>query len=188
MPQTEYELALCRKIYQGDEQALAELIDAYRAPLTAFVGGILRDPEAAEEITIDVFVDLVNKKAAYRGRSGLKTFLFSVGRNKSLRYLRKKKQTPLTFLDDAAYVQSVSLSLEETVEQNEQRQAVCTALQRLRPAYREVLFLLYYENMTNQQAAVVLHKSAKQVANLAYRAKSALRSILEQEGGIRRDE
>ena len=187
MPHTEYELALCRKIEQGDEQALEELIETYRRPLTAFVNGILRDLETAEEITIDVFVDLVSKKAVYRGRSELKTFLFSVGRNKALRYLRKKKQSPLLLWDEAMHTHPVSLPLEYTMEQSEQRQAVCRALRQLRPAYREVLFLLYYENMTNQQAAVVLNKTAKQVANLAYRAKAALRIILEQEGGMTRD-
>ena len=61
-------------------------------------------------------------------------------------------------------------------------QTVREALRRLSPLYREVLFLLYYEGLTNQQAAVVLRKSAKQVANLAYRAKLALRTILEKEG------
>lgn len=188
MSQTEYELALCRNIEQGDEPALEELIETYHLPLTAFINGILRDLEASEEITIDVFVDLVNKKAVYRGRSELKTFLFSVGRNKALRYLRKKKQSPLLFWDETMHAQPLSLPLEHMVEQKEQQQVVRAALRQLRPAYREVLFLLYYENMTNKQAAVVLNIGVKQVANLAYRAKAALRGILEQEGGMERDQ
>ena len=182
MTDTDYERALCHRVGRGDEDALAELIALYRHPLTAFINSILHDPETAEEITIDVFVDLVNKKAVFRGDSGLKTFLFAVGRNKALRHLRKSRPSSALFCDELWYVAIVTDSLEDTVERTLHAQTIRTALRRLRPSYREVLFLLYYENMTNQQAAVVLHKSAKQVANLSYRAKSALRTILEQEG------
>lgn len=182
MTDTNHEQMLCHLVGRGDEDALAELIQIYRHPLTAFINSFLHDRETAEEITIDVFVDLVNKKAIYRGESSLKTFLFSVGRNKALRYLRKKKQSSSVFCDELWNVASATDSLEDTVERSLNKKTLYIALQQLRPSYREVLFLLYYENMTNQQAAVVLHKSAKQVANLSYRAKIALRTILEKEG------
>ena len=182
MTDTNYEQMLCHLVGHGDEDALAELIEIYRHPLTAFVNSILHDYETAEEITIDVFVDLVCRKAVYRGESSLKTFLFSVGRNKALRYLRKNKQSPFVFCDELWNVPTVTESLEDAVEHSLNKQVIHTSLQQLRPAYREVLFLLYYENMTNQQAAEVLHKSAKQVANLSYRAKNALRTILKEKG------
>ena len=182
MSNATHEQALCRHIYQGDEKALEELIELHRHSLTAFINSFVHDVDTAEEIMIDVFVDLVDKKAVYRGESGLKTFLFAIGRNKALRYLRRKKQPPLTFLDEVEPYEIATACLEDTVETSLRGQTVRKALLRLRPLYREVLFLLYYEGMTNQQAAVVLHKSAKQVANLAYRAKLALRTILEEEG------
>ena len=182
MSNTTHEQALCRHIYQGDEKALEELIELHRHSLTAFINNFVHDVDTAEEIMLDVFVDLVDKKAVYRGESGLKTFLFAIGRNKALRYLRRKKQPPLTFLDEVEPYEIATACLEDTVETSLRGQTVRKALLRLRPLYREVLFLLYYEGMTNQQAAVVLHKSAKQVANLAYRAKLALRTILEEEG------
>ena len=182
MTKTRDEHALCRQIYQGDETALEELIELYRHSLTAFINSFVHDSETAEEIMIDVFVDLVDKKAVYRGESGLKTFLFSIGRNKALRYLRRHKQPPLMFLDEVEPYEIATACLEDTVETSLRGQTVREALLQLRPLYREVLFLLYYEGMTNQQAAVVLHKNTKQVANLAYRAKAALRAILEKEG------
>lgn len=182
MTETNCEQALCRQIDQGDETALEELIELHRHTLTAFINSFVHDFETAEEIMIDVFVDLVSKKAVYRGESGLKTFLFAIGRNKALRYLRRQKQPSFVFLDEAEHHTIATACLEDMVETSLRRQTVREALQQLRPAYREVLFLLYYEGLTNQQAAVVLHKSVKQVANLAYRAKSALRTILEKEG------
>lgn len=182
MTGTKYEQRLCYLVGHGDENALTELIQMYRHPLTAFINSILHDYEVAEEIALDVFVDLVCRKAEYRGESSLKTFLFSVGRNKALRHLRKSKRSSSFFCDEPQDIASISESLEDTVERSLNKQTIHIALQQLRPAYREVLFLLYYENMTNQQAAMVLRKSAKQVANLSYRAKQALRTILEEKG------
>lgn len=86
------------------------------------------------------------------------------------------------FLDEVEPYEMTTTRLEDVVETSLRGQTVREALLQLRPLYREVLFLLYYEGMTNQQAAVVLHKNTKQVANLAYRAKAALRAILEKEG------
>lgn len=62
MTKTRDEHALCRQIYQGDETALEELIELYRHSLTAFINSFVHDYETAEEIMIDVFVDLIDKK------------------------------------------------------------------------------------------------------------------------------
>lgn len=45
-----------------------------------------------------------------------------------------------------------------------------------------MLYLIYFEEMDNSEAAAVMRKSKRQVENLIYRAKSALRSELLKEG------
>ena len=48
--------------------------------------------------------------------------------------------------------------------------------------YRAVLYLVYFENMTADQAAYVMKKSKKQTENLIFRARKTLRAILEKDG------
>ena len=57
-----------------------------------------------------------------------------------------------------------------------------TALNGLREDYRTILHLLYFEELSYEQAAKVMKKSRKQIDNLAYRAKLALKVRLEKEG------
>ena len=55
-------------------------------------------------------------------------------------------------------------------------------MQELKEEYRIALHLIYFEEMSYEEAGKVMHKSRKQIENYAYRARNALKSILEQEG------
>ena len=60
--------------------------------------------------------------------------------------------------------------------------ASCACMAELRPDYREALFLVYFEGLSHAEAAAVMGKWEKQVADLVYRGRNALRKRLEQEG------
>lgn len=55
-----------------------------------------------------------------------------------------------------------------------------SAMEKLEPDYRQSLFLMYFEDMSYEQISKVMSKSIKQVTNLVYRGKKALRKILEE--------
>ena len=56
------------------------------------------------------------------------------------------------------------------------------AMDRLNNDYRTVLYLVYFEEVDGDGAAKIMGKSKKQLANLLYRAKQALKTELEKEG------
>jgi len=49
---------------------------------------------------------------------------------------------------------------------------------------RVAVHLIYFEEMTYEEAAQVMRKNRKQVDNLLYRAKKALRIILGEDGEL----
>ena len=53
---------------------------------------------------------------------------------------------------------------------------------RLPPDYRQALTLSFFEELDNGQVAAVMKKNRRQVENLLYRAKAALKKELEKEG------
>ena len=55
-------------------------------------------------------------------------------------------------------------------------------METLSSDYRQVLYLTFFEELSNTEAAKIMHKSNRQIENLLYRAKLALRSKLEKEG------
>ena len=55
-------------------------------------------------------------------------------------------------------------------------------MNKLKPEYRQVLWLVYFEGMTNKEAAAVMKKSVHNIETLVSRARKSLRKQLETEG------
>ena len=72
--------------------------------------------------------------------------------------------------------------VEETVQSAERARLLRTCMAELHEDYREALFLVYFEGLSHAETAAVMGKREKQVADLIYRGKIALRKRLEQEG------
>lgn len=102
-------------------------------------------------------------------------------RNITAKHLRKHSKLSVVPLESQEY-----LADEENLESNyiktEQKHMVHQALHRLKLEYRQVLYLIYFEEFTNAEAALIMKKSEKSVKNYLYKAKIALKSELERSG------
>jgi RNA polymerase sigma factor (sigma-70 family) len=171
------------RFLQGDNKALEELIGIHKESLTLFLYGFLKNMAEAENMMIDVFAQLVVSRAKFKGDSTFKTYLFAIGRNEACSYLkRNKRHLPLEEIED-------NLLTDEAVNeisllQEERNRELYSAINTLPEGYRQVLFLLYFEEMSYRQAAEVMKKSEKQITNLAYRAKKALKKNLDRKGFV----
>lgn len=65
---------------------------------------------------------------------------------------------------------------------DERNRQLYAALDKLKPEYREAVYLFYFEGMSYRNVAAVMSKSEQQIKNLVYRGKQRLKSILDQEG------
>lgn len=172
-----------RRFLNGDEEAFHEIITEYRSGLIFFINRYLQDLAIAEDISIDVFTHLLVHPHSYNPKkASLKTYLYRVGRNKALDYIKHRKKITFTDLSavDAELVDYHSL--EEAVLADVQSRTVNAALQQLPQDMRIAVHLVYFENLSYNQAASVMKKSRKQIDNLLYRAKEQLRLLLGKEG------
>ena len=122
-------------------------------------------------------------KGRYNFTTSLKTYLFMLGRSRALNYLKRESKFRVIELTDAEAETADYRALEERLIAQEEKIAVNAALNRLPEEYRTVLHLIYFEELSYEEAARVMRKSRKQVDNLLYRAKKALRSAMGREGG-----
>jgi RNA polymerase sigma-70 factor (ECF subfamily) len=56
------------------------------------------------------------------------------------------------------------------------------ALSKINSDYGTILYLKFFEDLTNEQIAKVTKKNKRQIENLIYQAKQSLRAELEKEG------
>ena len=171
-----------RRFLSGDDQGLVEIIRDFKDGLIFFLNGFTRDIPAAEELCEDTFVKLAVKKPEFDGRSSFKTFLYTIARNTALDWKRAHKQhIPI---DEAGDIDSGERSLEEEYLREEQKIAVHRAMEKLKPDYRQVLWLTYFEELSNKETAAVMRKSVHSIETLVYRARNALKKQLEKEGFV----
>ena len=166
----------------GDETGLARVIEEYKDGLIFYLTGLMGDVRAAEEIAEDTFVLLGTKKPRDKGKAGFKTWLYTIGRRLAIDRLRRQARRRELPLEEAAEAASEENALEEAVLREERKIAVHRALRRLKPAYRQALWLTYFEEFSNRETAAVMGKSVHAVETLLSRARAALRFELEKEG------
>lgn len=170
-----------RRFLNGDDNGLAEIIDMYNEGLSLYLNGIMNNICEAEEIMQKTFVKLAIKKPKFNGKCTFKTWLYTIARNCAFNYLRKHSRFSDTPIDECFY-----LSDETDIERNylleEQKMELHNAMKKLKSEYFQVLYLMYFENFDTESIAKIMHKSKRQIGNLAYRAKKSLKSELEKAG------
>ena len=171
-----------RRFLDGDDKGLAEIIRDYSDGLTLYLNGFVNNLSVAEELMEETFFKIVVRKPRFKIKSTFKTWLYTIGRNVALDYLRRNsKQADVIFSDLESVLQDET-DLEEKYIREERMYTLHRALKHLHPEYRQVLWLLFFERFSVSEAASIMKKNAKQMKNLVYRAKSALRSQLDKEG------
>ena len=107
-----------------------------------------------------------------------------VGRSRALDYIKHRKVIDFVELYEAHSVADEAAALEEMVLADDRKRQVNAAIAKLPEDMRVVVHLIYFEEMTYEEAAKVMKKNRKQVDNLLYRAKKELRIILGKDGEL----
>ena len=173
-----------RRFLNGDESAFDEIMKELFDNLVFFVDRYVHDIHAAEDIAIDAFSDLVVNKHRYNFKVTLKTYLFMLGRSRALNYIKHRKVINFVELTEADNISSEQETLEEIILEDERKRIVNNALNSLPDDMRVVVHLIYFEDLTYDEAAKVMKKNRKQVDNLLYRAKKEIRIILGKDGEL----
>ena len=158
-----------RRFLAGDNEGLHEIVCAYRTGLMLYLHSIVRNIHTAEELTEDTFYELLRKRPRFSGKSSFKTWLYAIGHHVAAKYLRKHTKHSEVPLESQEYLADAD-DLDRSIIRSEN------------PAYRQVLYLSYFEGFSNAEAAEILHKSERQIRDLLYHAKKALKTELERSG------
>jgi len=174
-----------RRFLEGDDKGLSEIVELYKDGLILYLVGYVNNIYVAEDLTEDTFFRLITKKPSFSGKCTFKSWLYAIGRNVAVDYIRHESKcisTPLEIIENAA---SEEYDLECAYIKEEGRMKVHRAMRELSADYKSVLWLVYFEGFSNTEAARIMRKSERQIRNLLYRAKQSLKTKLEMEGFTR---
>ncbi len=141
-----------------------------------------RDRDDAEEVLQEVYLKIIEGKARFEGRSTLKTWLFAVIRKTAAAHRRTRWWRELRFIvHDAAATPDGGDSAETRLLHSEKASALLRAIKTLARRQREVIELVFYHDMTIEEAAGVAGVSVGTARVHYHRAKQRLLAELKRE-------
>lgn len=149
---------LFQLVQQADDRAFSVFYDRYVNLVFSIALTILNEHASAEEVVQDVFLNIWKKKHTYQpAKSKLNTWLSAITRNRSIDELRKKKagsETKQVALVEVAELQNpADESPEGWVQLQMDQTRVRKALGQLPQDQRQVIFMAYFQGLTQGQIA-----------------------------------
>jgi RNA polymerase sigma-70 factor (ECF subfamily) len=158
---------------KGSSDAFAELFARYKQPIYGFFRRRLAEPAHAEELTQETFFALLRAASHYEPRALFRTYLYAIG-FKILRAHRRKTAFRATFFGKPNSVADPSQR-----DATEAGLWVRSAVAKLDTMDREILLLREFEQLSYAEIADLLHLSVNTVRSRLFRARTALRNLLE---------
>ncbi len=167
------ELALIKRIADGDRQALAELYRLMEKPVYRFILSRLNDPFESSDILHDVFLEVWRSAGRFEGRSKLQTWIFGIAYRKVIDRHRKAGRSTLTdtadenIADDAATAESCVVAAQDAEQ-------VQHCLSTLSDDHRSAISLAFWEDMSYREIADVCKTAEGTIKTRIFHAKKLL--------------
>lgn len=162
MPSTDIELM--QRVASNDSKALEALYNRYSSLLYTIIKKIVNNEKIAEEVLSDVFVIIWRKINLFNfSTADVYAWLITLSRNKAVDALKRSKEEELAEYTEEYENRYIIPNLSEEIEPLDIKTAlnlkekVELALKKLTDAQQYVLYLAYYEGLTQSEIAARLH-------------------------------
>jgi len=177
---------LLAQIAGGDRLAMRNLYLRHERRVFRFVQRMLNDRCLAEDVMSEVFFEVWKKAEHFQGRSSVATWLLGIARHKALTAAATKSR-PFESLHDASAINVVDPTADQGAAMLEYERSVILrrCLEALSPEHREMIDLVYYQEMTIKQIADLLAIPENTVKTRMFYARKRLAALVEAAGSER---
>jgi RNA polymerase sigma-70 factor (ECF subfamily) len=159
------------------EKFIGQAMADYESPLIGYASTILNDIDLARDVVQDTFIRLCQQDIA-KVRHGLKSWLFTVCRNRALDILRKNKRIQPPEDIQWREIAGPDLQPDEQADRKEISSRLETYLDRLSPNQREVIILKFQQGLSYQEIREITGLKTGNVGFLIHTGLKRLRDIL----------
>jgi len=181
------------KLIQSESSSAAfnQLVDRYQLKVLRICKGFVSQVPDAEDITQDVFIEVLRSLRSFRGESQFSTWIYRIAVNKSINFINKKKRERIFLNIGGGFQQSNEnvynlsdegqFAADKVIGISETRALLKRALNGLPENQRIAFILAKYQDLSYKEIAEIMGLSLSAVESLLFRAKSNLqKSILEK--------
>lgn len=177
-----------RALKEGDQKAYAELLSRYRESVYFMMLRMCNNKDDAEDLTIEAFGRAFKRLEQYTPNFAFSTWLFKIASNNAIDFLRNKKKNNSLSLDSkmendegqefSKNIKSPTLDPEENIIKKQKIDALREVVEKLKPRYKELVKMRYYEELSYEEIAVKLDLPVGTVKAQLFRARDFLYNIL----------
>jgi len=168
--------SVLREFQHGSFDAFEVLFREHQGAVFGWILRIVRDPAAAEELTLDTFYRIHQAHARFEPARGFEGWSRRIATNAALDWMRRRTNEVELPADVAAPTKGDPAVSEEI------RRKTAAAFERLAPKLRVAATLAVIEGMAQKEVAEALGISVAAVKLRVFRALRLLRKDLEQQG------
>jgi RNA polymerase sigma-70 factor (ECF subfamily) len=168
------EAELIARSLSDDHDAYAELVDRYKNAVYHHCFAIVRNEDVAEDLAQETFIAAFYNLHRYDEGYHLSTWLFKIATNKALNSLKKRSKEVVANDTLIASIASTHPGPEQDMSNSELHQVV----DNLRPRYRAVISLYYWQGLDYADTALAMDAPINSVRVWLKRAKEQLRKEL----------
>ncbi len=162
--------------FKNDTEALVQMADgnigAYRflfdhhfSDLCNFLLIYLHSRVIAEEIALEIFTYIWEKRETLQIKATFKSFLFASAKNKAISHYRKESKVMFTSLETGESMMPDVSNAQQFMENNELREIIESAISKLPEKSRQIYQLAWEENLSHKEIAMQLGITPKTVEN-----------------------
>ncbi|MBP3569743.1 MAG: RNA polymerase sigma factor [Lachnospiraceae bacterium] len=169
------------------QRLLEKLFHTYYKDIYRYLYSLTHDVSLSEDLTSEVFLEVVKSISTFRGASDIKTWMFSIARHKWVDYLRKKnRQVETEVLSDLmGEMQNSGVHNEKGTEETYLDREVLDRIDTLlknEPERTRNIMKLRMEGYSFYEIGKSQNISESSARVIYFRVKEKIRQTLEKEG------
>jgi RNA polymerase sigma-70 factor (ECF subfamily) len=165
---------LIQRAIQGDELAMRQLWSLHAPRIDAVVRRLVGDPDTAQDIAQEVWIQIFKALPTYRGDSRFTTWAHRIAVNRTLNALRSTRRIEAT----ETGIEEDTASVENEGERAMLAATIDAAVQLLSPGARAVFVLHDVEGYTHEEIAAQMGITSGGSKSQLFKARAKLRRLL----------
>ncbi len=176
------EVELIRKAAGGDQRAFLDLIVPYQTRLLRRAQALLGNMEDAEDAVQEALIMAYRSLANFRGESGIYTYIYRIVINKCHDSVRKRRRIDSDSIEMVPLISDERVSISKNHELSEESRYLIEKINKLDKKYRQVLLMRYYDDLSYQEIADLVHISVGTVKSRLFKARELLKRSIVRDG------
>jgi len=130
-----------------------------------------------EDVVNEIMLNTIEKleSGKFRGDSSVGTFIYTITSRRIIDHIRKKSKSLKYAPEPNPFPQP-----QEHVENRERAEMIALHLEKLKPKYKEILYLYYYKELSRDEVAKKLAISPRRVSERVNYAQKLLKKMMKK--------